>query len=109
MHGALRMDDGFERPGDGHAHRAAHAQMQAAARAFGDTGDDTALRDATRALATEAVLRGMRAEELVIAFKQLWTTIPELSPLRRKARPVVDELVTLCINEYYRRREGASR
>ena len=109
MHGAVAQNDGYDRTGDARDSRSAAALMQDAARYYGDTGDHALLRDATRALAADAAARGLRAEELVIAFKQLWTSIPELSPIRRHTRPVVDELVTLCINEYYRRRESAAR
>ena len=109
MQHAVAMSDGFDRTREAREAPTAAAQMQDAARHYGSTGDESALRAATRALAADAAARGLRAEELVIAFKQLWTSIPELSPIRRHTRPVVDELVTLCINEYYRRRESAGR
>lgn len=109
MQGAVAKDDGYDSVGEARGRRSTAARMQEAARHYGVTGDEAPLRDATRALAADAAARGLRAEELVIAFKQLWTTIPELSPIRRHSRPVVDELVTLCIHEYYRRREGATR
>ena len=109
MQSLLARDDSFDEHDGRRGQPAAVDRVQAAARLYGTTGNDGPLRDATRALAADAATRGMRAEELVIAFKQLWTTMPELSPLRRHSRAVVDELVTLCINEFYRHREGASR
>jgi hypothetical protein len=89
------------------AQAAAVAHMRAAANVYASTGDEGPLRDAARAIAADAAARGLRAEELVIAFKQLWMSTPELSPVRRRSRTVVDELVTICINEYYRRRASA--
>lgn len=84
-------------------------RVRAAAERLAETGDEAPLREAAREIAAEAAARGLRAEDLVVAFKQLWTSIPALSPLRRRGRPLLDELVTLCIDEFYRRRRDGGR
>jgi hypothetical protein len=47
---------------------------------------------------------GLRAEELIVAFKRAWHTRPEIAnhPNRMAARSVLSELVSACITEYYR-------
>ncbi len=109
MRGVAVRNEGFGELDGVTSQATAVAHLRAAARVYGATGDDGPLRDAARAIAADAAERGLRGEELVIAFKQLWTSIPELSPMRRHSRPVVDELVTICIHEFYRRRESPRR
>lgn len=54
-------------------------------------------------LATEAKARGLRAEEMLIVFKNLWTTLPEVQPAldRTERQRLLGRLVTFCISEYY--------
>ncbi|WP_285214653.1 hypothetical protein, partial [Klebsiella pneumoniae] len=78
---AARQDGYDERDGTRRQHEALD-RLRAGARVYGESGDDAVLRDAARAIAADAADRGFRAEELVIAFKQLWTSVPELSPMR---------------------------
>jgi hypothetical protein len=65
-------------------------------------GTDT-LHDALRRMAREANANQVRAEQLIVAFKQLWATMPELQNASdRQARSrLLERLITLCINEYY--------
>ena len=64
---------------------------------------DDALRDALSAMAHEARTQGMRAEQILVALKDLWASLP---PVRRAAgraqqTALLQRAVTLCINEYY--------
>lgn len=106
---AMARRDGMDAHDGVSAQGVALARLRDAAGAYAADGDAAPLRDVVRVLAADAAARGMRAEELVIAFKQLWTSVPELHPLRRQARGIVDELVTLCINEFYRSRGDSAR
>jgi hypothetical protein len=65
---------------------------------------DGELRAVIRAVAREARGRHLRAEQLVIIFKNIWESLPEVSyTADAAARELVrQQLVTLCIEEYYR-------
>lgn len=70
----------------------------------GDEGPgDAALRDAVAAIAGEARLRALRAEELLVAFKGVLEELAERrgAELRSDARAFQARLVTLCIKAYY--------
>ena len=61
------------------------------------------LRRTIRALADAARGRGLRAEQLVVALREAWTTLPEaraITPRSRRAE-VAAHLVGVCIDEYY--------
>ena len=55
-----------------------------------------------RELCREAQRQGVRAEELILLFKKVWATRPELRVMsREETGRVFDELVTLCLDTYY--------
>ena len=62
------------------------------------------LRDALNRVAAEAHERGMRAEELIVAFKQLWEDMPELHGHGSRADEVRfrERLITMSIKAYYK-------
>lgn len=69
--------------------------------ASGSHGDE--IKDLLRALAAQARERGLHAEQLLVALKDVWYGLPELS-----ARPGSDvqtqlqqQLIARCIQEYY--------
>lgn len=64
-------------------------------------GDD--LRIALRAMAHEARAQGMRAEQILLALKALWSALPQVrgAPGRDQQSALLQRAVTLCINEYY--------
>lgn len=110
------------------AHRAGHAEHQAAP-AAGDghdgrprfsTGGSAALslaasactsdgfgdgeiRQAAHLICRDAHRDGLSAEQMLIALKLEWSALPEVVAMRN--RPVAEELlsriVTVCIHEYY--------
>jgi hypothetical protein len=61
---------------------------------------------------TEAHRRGLRVEEVVVLLKQTWLSLPESGhPARTTHATVVEHLISLCIEEYFRgpRGDAASR
>ena len=66
-------------------------------------GSDTALREALDRVAAEARDREMRAEELIIAFKQLWDDLPDLhgQSTRGDEARFRERLITMSIKAYY--------
>jgi hypothetical protein len=66
-------------------------------------GADADLRRAVGAVAAEAHGRGLRAEELVVAFKRVIEELAErdAGPAGPGARAFQSRLVTLCIKAYY--------
>ncbi len=70
--------------------------------ARGDAREDE-LRDALRRYARDAQRRHMRAEEVVIAFKTMWSAFAEAGDAleRLEQQRLLERLVSLCIREYY--------
>lgn len=76
----------------------------------------TALLDVVTGQATSADLRGpvrrlcifahaqdMRAEELLVRFKQVWSSLPPLAelPRGRQRNDLMAQVATMCIEEFY--------
>ena len=61
------------------------------------------LHEALTALAREARRKAIHAEHLLIIFKDLWSALPEVKGARnpREQNAMLQQLVTLCIQEYY--------
>jgi hypothetical protein len=59
--------------------------------------------DLLRKVAREARENGIRPEELLVAFKQLWNSLAESTrpQLPEQSEKVRQNLVTLCIKAYY--------
>jgi plasmid replication initiation protein len=67
----------------------------------GDPG--RALHDAVQRLCADARRLGMRPEELVVLVKMTWRTHPAIIDLpRNQASHVLDHIVSMCIEEYFR-------
>jgi len=64
---------------------------------------DGTLRQAIRLLCAEAHGRGLQVEQLLIALKQAWRSIPEAQriPAGGPREKLLDRLVTMCIEEFY--------
>ena len=71
----------------------------------GDGADDSVLRDALRAIATEARDGGIQAEEVLVTLKTAWFELGGSSPGAHVGSPTdhkrLEELVTACIKAYY--------
>jgi hypothetical protein len=78
-----------------------HANEEGVFRAEGD------VRRALRDLCVDARANGVRIEQLVIAIKQGWSSLHSEDPRPRAAGPdeMLNQVVTLCIDEYYAERE----
>jgi hypothetical protein len=87
----------------------ARAALQAALGGFvrsgGRSADEEAVCVVLRQLATEAHARQLHGEHLLVAFKRVWSEMPEVRAFRESGerQRLLDRLVTLCIDAYYRR------
>jgi hypothetical protein len=82
----------------------ATALRDAVVRLWRHPGDsDAALHDAIARTVAEAHARSLRAEDLIVSFKDLLTRLPELSDPERRLEAVKfrERLITLCIKAYY--------
>jgi hypothetical protein len=63
---------------------------------------EASLRRALRAVCFEARMKNMRAEQLIVVFKRVWFSLPEVqgkdSPKREE---ILDRIVTVCVDEFY--------
>ena len=66
-------------------------------------GAEPLLQRALTQAVEEARQRALRAEEVIVSFKSLLASLPELnSPVRRlEAARLRERLITLCIKAYY--------
>lgn len=63
------------------------------------------LRDVAKRVSSDARAMGLRSEELVVAIKESWAShFDDAHPARgaKHLQPVVTELITACIEEFYR-------
>ena len=83
------------------------ALREALSRQLGPGGSEsTDVRDALERFATEARCKKIGAEKVLVLFKQVWHAVPAVrvaSDPAGKAK-VLEQLVTICIEEYYRER-----
>jgi hemoglobin-like flavoprotein len=68
-----------------------------------DAEDSSALRSSLLLIATEARSRSILPEQLLIALKELWNTLPEVRAIPDASEQVrlLQRVVTMCIREYY--------
>lgn len=67
------------------------------------TADDPELRRLACLIAVEARRRSLRAEQVVVQLKQTWLTLHESAdPPRRGQAHLIERLISLCVEEYYR-------
>jgi hypothetical protein len=65
-------------------------------------GADSQIASALAAICDEARRRQIPAERLLVAFKDIWTSLPEVRRLPPdRAADEIRGLVTLCIERYY--------
>jgi hypothetical protein len=63
---------------------------------------DQALRRALHALCADARARNLRSEQLILIFKQVWASLPDIQNRSGNRRQeLLDRVVTICIEEYY--------
>jgi len=103
---AAHQDEGHDErfPSD-----AVRADLQAALAAFvrngGEPADEGAVHAALQRMAAEAHERALHGEQLLVAFKRVWSEMPEVRAFREAGarQRLLDRVVTLCIDAYYRR------
>ncbi len=74
-----------------------------AARLRSPVGSSPELREALRMACDEAKNRGLRAEQLIVMFRQTWNSLPEVQTLPPGPRrsDVLAEVITLCLASLY--------
>ena len=67
------------------------------------TFDRSTLRDELRAVCEDARQRGLRAEQLLIAVKEIWFDEPIARDIARNASgtPFLTQVVTMALDAYY--------
>ena len=66
--------------------------------------DEAGFRRALRLMSEDAHRRGVRAEQVIVALKTAWRSLPEVHTLPAGARDtVLDRVITMLIEEYYAR------
>ena len=92
-----------DRHSEGLTTTALRSALQAQIRGIG-AHDPPDLRRLARLLALEAQRREMRPEQIVVTVKQTWLTLPEShQAVGGSGTKLVDRLIGLFIEEYYRR------
>lgn len=64
---------------------------------------DGEVRRALRAVSRSARARALPVEQVVIAIKHVWNSLPQMQQTigRAERRQMLDRIVTLCIEAYY--------
>lgn len=70
---------------------------------LGRAESDDELRRAVRRMCNELRAKGLQAEQLLVAFKELWQSLPEAQqlPFGPPRYDALDRIITMCIEEYY--------
>jgi hypothetical protein len=68
-----------------------------------DYTDPSALQASLLVMASEARARAILPEQLLIALKDVWNTLPEVRSMTdtRQQIGMLQRVVTMCIKEYY--------
>lgn len=66
-------------------------------------GDEPALCATLTAMSAEARDRGVRAEQLLVVLKEMWSALPEVRAMNESSEQLrlLQRVVTMCIKEYY--------
>lgn len=90
-------------PADMPSHAAIDALRQALHVRPGETVSDARVRSALRMICEDAHRHGLRAEHLLIWFKQIWRKLPEVQPepFDRTRNELLQHIISMCIREYY--------
>ena len=72
--------------------------------------DDAAFRRALRLMSEDAHRRGVRAEQVIVALKEAWRSLPEVQtlPADGPRDAVLSGVITMLIEEYYARPAGSA-
>ena len=77
--------------------------VRLALRAYLHDGDASALQASLLLVSTEARARNVLPEQLLVALKELWNSLPEVRAMTDVDQQVrlLQRIVTMCIHEYY--------
>ena len=72
--------------------------------------DDAGFRRALRLMSEDAHRRGVRAEQVIVALKEAWRSLPEVQtlPAGGPRDTVLEGVITMLIEEYYARPGGSA-
>jgi hypothetical protein len=72
--------------------------------------DQSALREELQTVCAVAKRNGVRAEQVLIAVKEIWAELPAARDVARTAngKPFMTQVVTMALDEYYSSREPSS-
>jgi hypothetical protein len=61
------------------------------------------LHRALRNLSREAHAKSLQAEQVLVALKQLWYSLPDVQRAcdRKEQARALEQIIAMCINEYY--------
>jgi hypothetical protein len=70
---------------------------------LGGSTSDAEIRQALRAMSEEAHAESLKVEQVIVALKRVWESLPEVRRAsdRLEQNRVLERVVTLCIEEYY--------
>jgi hypothetical protein len=93
-------------PGPAHAGLSAEAfgALRHAIQTYVDQGSgDGEILHAVRMMCVDVHRDNLHAEQLIIAFKEAWRTLPEVQRIPRggERERLLERIVTLCVEEYY--------
>ena len=79
--------------------------LRRALSAYIDSQEEKPVCEALGVLAREAQERKLFAEQMLVAFKRVWSEMPEVRRMAsdKERRRLMDRLVRLCIDAYYTR------
>jgi hypothetical protein len=65
--------------------------------------DDVDFRRALRLMSEDAHRRGVRAEQMIVALKEVWRSLPEVQtvPAGGPRDTVLSNVITMLVEEYY--------
>jgi hypothetical protein len=71
--------------------------------------DQSALREELQAVCAVAKRNGVRAEQVLIAVKEIWSELPVERDAARtpSGKPLMNKVVTMTLDEYYASRDPA--
>ena len=98
------LEDGA---GDALGTSAARLALRAHLQATREPRHAARARESVRALCDDAHRRQLRAEQLLVAIKGAWHSLPEVEGAARvkPSDSSLDRFITLCIEEFYARRD----
>jgi hypothetical protein len=99
----MMAQDSSPTPPSGLAEETTEAVRAALVRYLRSPSNPAELRDALNRMADEARAKAILPEHLLVALKQLWSSLPEVRSIGDvdEQTRMLQRVVTMCIREYY--------